>query len=1551
MRAKVKSYKMPEGTAVTYWRWVSSNTIAIVTASSVFHWSTEGGEDPVKVFDRHASLGGSQIINYQVSSDMKWLLLVGISKGADGSVQGNMQLFSTEKNVSQPLQGHAGCFCDVAVNGEEAKRIIFCFVEKKAGSAPKLFVMEVGRQPGAPGQMFKLAPRDIPFPPEAAQDFPVSLLVSPKHDVLYLVTKLGYLYLFDVHTGTPLYRNRVSADVIFVTCPDTAASGILGVTARKGQVLSITINEQNLVPYILGTLRNPQLAIQLASRLNLPGAEDLYTTEFERLMTAGDYKGAATFAANSPQGILRNPETIARFQQLQGQPPPVLQYFSTLLEKGKLNEVESVELARPVIQQGKGQLLAKWLKEDKLECSEGLGDMLVQVDASMALSIYLRANCTEKVINCFLQTGEYAKIIAYVKKVGFQPDYVFMLQNLIRQNPKGGEEFAKLLAAAEGGPLIDLNAVVEVFMQMNRIPECTSFLLDALKQNRKEEGYLQTRLLEINLQGGAPQVADMILASDMFSHFDKPRVAQLCEKAGLFQRALELYTDIADIKRVCINTHAINHEFLVNYFGSMTTENCMECLRELLNYNVNVNKQIVVQVAKNYTGTGQLDAIALIELFTEFKCFDAIFWYLGAIVNQSQDPSVHFNYIKAASQMNNMKEVERVYRDSTVYDPKEVKDFLMEARLADPRPLIHVCDRYEFEDELTDYLYKNGLLKYIEVYVQKVAPQKAPKVVGKLLDLDCNEDFITTLLNSVRNMCPVDPLVEEVERRNRLRLLQPWLEARIAEGNTEAPTHNAIGKLYILLNKEPQQFLLHNQFYDSKVVGAFCEKLDPFLAYLAYKRAWGSCDDELIEVTNKNALFKDQARYLVERQDAELWARVLTDENEHKRSLVDEVAGTALPESKNPEEVSTTVKAFLAADMPSELIGLLEKIVLQTGGEFAQNRNLQNLLILTAIKADATKVMDYINRLDNFDGPEIAAIAKGDNYKLYEEAFEIYKKTENHEDAVDVLLDLIGSIDRGFEYAERVNLPAVWSKTAAAQLNAGLVHEAVESYIKADDAEQYRGVSEACVAAGLFEDLVKFLQMARLKVKEKFVDTELIFGFAKTEALADLEEFISSPNVADIQVVGERCFEEAMYEAAKLLFNNNSNFSMLAQCYIHLDSFREAVEAAGKANSVRTWKEVNAACVAAGDFHHARICGLHIIANPDHLEELIVSYERLGHFEELIELLEHGRGQESAHSGIFTELGVLYSKYKPDKLMEHIQVYWSRVNVGKLLRACESGYHWKEAVFLYKETEEYDMAVTTMINHSASCFEDGLFTVVIQKVRNQELYYDAIKFYLEEQPRMLEKLLVVLTPKLEPTQVVQLVRRLQHIPLIMPYLRSVQNENIDAVNQAINETLVEDEEYEALSQSIDEYGNFDQISLAQKIEKHELLEFRRIAADLYKRNERFEQSVALSKGDKMYKDAIDTAGVSRNQAIAEELLKFFINVGDKECFAATLYTCYDLVRPDVALELAWKNQIMDMAMPFMIQVRCRRCRCCRCLLVFVCCHSVMRTARGRPWCG
>ena len=57
--------------------------------------------------------------------------------------------------------------------------------------------------------------------------------------------------------------------------------------------------------------------------------------------------------------------------------------------------------------------------------------------------------------------------------------------------------------------------------------------------------------------------------------------------------------------------------------------------------------------------------------------------------------------------------------------------------------------------------------------------------------------------------------------------------------------------------------------------------------------------------------------------------------------------------------------------------------------------------------------------------------------------------------------------------------------------------------------------------SGNYEDVVRYLQMARKKSRDSFVETELIFAFAKTNRLAELEEFISGPNHAQIQQVSD----------------------------------------------------------------------------------------------------------------------------------------------------------------------------------------------------------------------------------------------------------------------------------------------------------------------------------------------------------------------------------------------------------------------------------------------
>ena len=92
-----------------------------------------------------------------------------------------------------------------------------------------------------------------------------------------------------------------------------------------------------------------------------------------------------------------------------------------------------------------------------------------------------------------------------------------------------------------------------------------------------------------------------------------------------------------------------------------------------------------------------------------------LFYFLGSIVNFSQDPEVHFKYIEAACKTGQIKEVERICRESNCYAPERVKNFLKEAKLTDQLPLIIVCYRYDFVHDLV--LYMNSLQKYIEIYV------------------------------------------------------------------------------------------------------------------------------------------------------------------------------------------------------------------------------------------------------------------------------------------------------------------------------------------------------------------------------------------------------------------------------------------------------------------------------------------------------------------------------------------------------------------------------------------------------------------------------------------------------------------------------------------------------------------------------------------------------------------------------------------------------------------------------------------------------------------
>jgi clathrin heavy chain len=166
--------------------------------------------------------------------------------------------------------------------------------------------------------------------------------------------------------------------------------------------------------------------------------------------------------------------------------------------------------------------------------------------------------------------------------------------------------------------------------------------------------------------------------------------------------------------------------------------------------------------------------------------------------------------------------------------------------------------------------------------------------------------------------------------------------------------------------------------------------------------------------------------------------------------------------------------------------------------------------------------------------------------------------------------------------------------------------------------------------------------------------------------------------------------------------------------------------------------------------------------------------------------------------------------------MEHIKIFWSRMNVVKLLRACERALLWSETVYLYKEDGQHDSAVRVMVDHPVA-FQHDLFLDCVQKVRNPEIQYKAIGYYIAQHPLQLGRLLQVLTPNLDHARVVHLLRKNEALYLAVSYLKTVQKENLTAVNEALNEMYIAEEDYESLQTSVDDFDNFDQIHLAQKV--------------------------------------------------------------------------------------------------------------------------------------
>jgi clathrin heavy chain len=131
--------------------------------------------------------------------------------------------------------------------------------------------------------------------------------------------------------------------------------------------------------------------------------------------------------------------------------------------------------------------------------------------------------------------------------------------------------------------------------------------------------------------------------------------------------------------------------------------------------------------------------------------------------------------------------------------------------------------------------------------------------------------------------------------------------------------------------------------------------------------------------------------------------------------------------------------------------------------------------------------------------------------------------------------------------------------------------------------------------------------------------------------------------------------------------------------------------------------------------------------------------------------------------------------------MEHIKLFWSRLNIRKLLKACSDNAQWAEVTCLYLHYDEFDNAVVSMMAYPDEAWNSSRFKDTVVKVTDAEIIYKAIDFYLAQQPLLLNDLLSVILQRVDHVRVISQIRKSGHMALVKSYLLQTQPLNIKEV--------------------------------------------------------------------------------------------------------------------------------------------------------------------------
>lgn len=115
-----------------------------------------------------------------------------------------------------------------------------------------------------------------------------------------------------------------------------------------------------------------------------------------------------------------------------------------------LNETESLELCRPVLQAGKIAMVEDWINKGKLTMSDALGDAIRQFNPQLAIKVFQSSGSPDRVVQGLIEAGQLDKILPYCQSQNHKPDFIKILRAIMPGNPQAAVGLAKMITVRDG---------------------------------------------------------------------------------------------------------------------------------------------------------------------------------------------------------------------------------------------------------------------------------------------------------------------------------------------------------------------------------------------------------------------------------------------------------------------------------------------------------------------------------------------------------------------------------------------------------------------------------------------------------------------------------------------------------------------------------------------------------------------------------------------------------------------------------------------------------------------------------------------------------------------------------------------------------------------------------------------------------------------------------------------------------------------------------------------------------------------------------------------